>query len=365
MNYKCLIYFLLCVSCVPSNNDISSIKINQNCENIKLSEFCDSVKYIALETTSNSLVGAIGKLQYVNNHFFISDLSQNKIFIFDSQGHFVRHIHREGRGPEEYNMINDFSISPIDTCIYIGDTNNKISKYSFEGKFIKSLNSPNAILAMNFVDNYLYIFSGFHVSHEAKDSVYYASILDMEGNILKTFGNVSSEIARVINNVTGGNIYVKNNKEFLFFYPYQNIVYKYIDNEIKPIIKIDFGEYSLPALTVDNIEKFNSTRFRGFAYLSSVLELKNKLYVWWIDHTKVAKKCLSIIDSRKKQIKTANITDQIIDDFYGSDAKFYIQMIDSDNNLIGINLPVQCPVLSNFLKLNEDDNPIVSVYYIK
>lgn len=365
MNYKYLILFILLVGCVPNTNDMTSVKLNKKYDNIKLSDFCDSVKYIALETTATSLVGAVGKIQYVNQHFFISDLSQNKILIFNSEGHFVRNIFREGRGPEEYNMINDFTISPIDTSIYIGDNNNKINVYSFEGKFIKSLNCSNVILAMNFIDNNLYIFSGFHISDEAKDSVYYASIIDMEGNILKTFGNIASGIARVLKNVTGGNVYVKNNKDFLFFYPYQNTVYRYIDNQIEPTFKVDFGKYSLPPLTVDNIEKFNSTRFSGYAYLSSVLELNNKLYIWWIDHTGIAKKCLSIVDTQNNIIKSANITEQIIDDFYNTDAKFYIQMIDSDKNLIGINLPIQCPILSEFLNLNEDDNPIVSIYYMK
>lgn len=365
MKYLFFIFSILLVSCVPDNNDILMVKIDKKSEKIKLSDFCDSVKYIALETTAASLVGAIGKIQYVNQHFFISDLSQNKILIYDAKGHFVRDILREGRGPEEYNMINDFTISPADTNIYIGDANNKINIYSFKGRFIKSLYSPNLILSMNFIDKNLYIFSGFNIPDKAKDSVSYASIIDESGHVLRTFGNVSSGVARVLNNVTGGNVFVEDNKEFLFFYPYQNIVYKYFRNDVKPIFKVDFGSSSLPALTTENVVGLSSVKFRGYRYLSSVLELRDKLYIWWIDHTDNPKKCLSIVDTQNNMIKTASITEQIIDDFYNSDAKFYIQMIDLDKNLIGINLPIQCPILAKTLNLSEDDNPIISIYYVK
>lgn len=366
--FSIYVLFLILIGCSYYNENYPTITIpiNNFDNGINLSDFFDSVKYVALETSDSSLIGAMGKIQYVNDYFFISDLSQNKILIFNSQGVFIRDIHKEGRGPGEYGMINDFTVSSKDSIIYVGDNNNKINVYSFHGDFVKSFMSSSPILSMNFIDDNLYIFSGLFSSGNMEERIHYATIIDQKGNVLQNFGDIEPEIAGSLNRITGGNIFVKNANEFLFNYPYQDTIYRYTNNKIKDLYYVDFGKYSVPKLTSNNIEKLDATKFRGYAYLSTILELNEKLYIWWINNLETFPvKYLSIVDFKNNEIKTATLIGGFVDDIKNTDGQFYIQMIDSKRNLIGFNLPVQCPVLARYLDLKEDDNPIISIYYPK
>ena len=100
-----------------------TIPVDRIMKQINLSDFVDSVKYIPLETSIHSLIGTPGKVEYCNTYFFLSDLAENKVLIFNQKGRYSHAISREGRGPEEYTMINDFTVSPEDTTILIGDSN--------------------------------------------------------------------------------------------------------------------------------------------------------------------------------------------------------------------------------------------------
>ena len=59
--------------------------------------------------TENCLISDIKKLEFYKNRIFISDRINAKIFVFDSEGNFLRAIGKQGRGPGEYSYMGDFS----------------------------------------------------------------------------------------------------------------------------------------------------------------------------------------------------------------------------------------------------------------
>jgi len=327
--------------------------LNHVTKQLDLSDFVDSVNYIPLETSNNSLIGNPGKAVYCNHYFFISDIGENKILVFDQQGKYSHSIARLGRGPAEYAEISDFTVSPEDTTIFVGDSYGKINCYSFKGNYIKSFFTEKSILSINSVKQKIYI------STDAR--VY---LIDSTGTITHEFGHYDPKLLNRLNYISGGKIFPKNNSEFLFSLPYQDTIYKYSMNQITPKYVIDFGKHSIPEITPNNIQKLNETKLKGYAYLSSMLECKHTLYLWWTNNTNRPQRYFSIINLKNQQI-IHSLSSNINDNLMQTDAQFIPSSMHGENQLIGINLPILSPKLAQKLKLNEDDNPIISIYHLK
>lgn len=101
-------------------------------EEMLLSDVVSDVTYIKLETKDASLIGPIGKLEYINGNIFIQ--SNSLIYMFDNQGNFVRRIGRIGQGPKEY--IRSFDFAADDSLVYVNCAR-KIYKYRIaDGSFV-------------------------------------------------------------------------------------------------------------------------------------------------------------------------------------------------------------------------------------
>ena len=95
-----------------SDREIKEIIINpeKTEDYLDISEvLSDSIDIIPLEVTENCLISDIKKLEFYKNRIFISDRINAKIFVFDSEGNFLRAIGKQGRGPGEYSYMGDFS----------------------------------------------------------------------------------------------------------------------------------------------------------------------------------------------------------------------------------------------------------------
>ena len=76
---------------------------------INLEDIAD-VRYVPLETTDQSLIQGIHKMATSENKIIICDLAQNRVFIFDKEGHLITSINKEGPGPQEYSSIQNFDV---------------------------------------------------------------------------------------------------------------------------------------------------------------------------------------------------------------------------------------------------------------
>lgn len=110
-----------------------------------------NIDYIALETVENSLIPDIWGLKFDSQFIFVLS-AQGGVFQFDRAGKFIRKISSQGRGPEEYNLLQDIAIDSENEKIYLLDMNGKILIFNYDGKFIKSHNLQGQ-----------YMFSKLHV----------------------------------------------------------------------------------------------------------------------------------------------------------------------------------------------------------
>jgi hypothetical protein len=120
------LYYLLVVILLASCNSQSNLQqpdenalyvINsdtiEESEVTMLSSIFKKMKTIILETTDESVIGAVGRVQVFDNYIFIlDDKNPHKLFAFNKEGKFIRLIGNVGYGPGEYIRPNDFTIDP-------------------------------------------------------------------------------------------------------------------------------------------------------------------------------------------------------------------------------------------------------------
>ncbi len=84
----------------------------------------------------NNFISHMTKLIFANDRYFIYDIIQRKILVFNSNGDFLNNIGTRGRGPGEYMELRDFQI--YNNNVYLLDWN-KIKIFNFDGIFQKEL----------------------------------------------------------------------------------------------------------------------------------------------------------------------------------------------------------------------------------
>jgi hypothetical protein len=83
----------------------------------KLSSISSDIEYIPLQTTDSSMISRINKISITDKSIFIATLDE--ILWFDQKGNYSGKLNKKGRGPDEYNYLSDFDVSPDDNNIMV------------------------------------------------------------------------------------------------------------------------------------------------------------------------------------------------------------------------------------------------------
>jgi hypothetical protein len=115
----------------------------KNEQTVLLSSIGKELEYIPLETTSNSLMGEILRIEFTQDYIFITANPSNGLLQFDRKGKFIRIVGGKGRGPGEYPGINDFCVDQKNEKVYISCWDaSQVLEYNFNGEYIRSLERP-------------------------------------------------------------------------------------------------------------------------------------------------------------------------------------------------------------------------------
>jgi len=163
-----------------------SILIGNTSKEISTNDLFNEFEYISLETSENSIFGAIDKLIIYDDKYYILDLKTNKIYVFRQDGSFVLTIGSIGKGPGEYTHLADFVIDEEKKRIIILGFYSTIYIYDLNGIFIqqKQLLSSPLWSMCSFRDGF--VFSNNHES--IGGSLIY--IFDNDFNLIGTMGEV-------------------------------------------------------------------------------------------------------------------------------------------------------------------------------
>ena len=106
---------------------------------IKLDEWAKDVRFIPLETSDSVLLtGYIPQIVYYQDKLLV--FNNNKIYLFNPEGKFIRTIGTKGEGPEEYISAGNPWVGP--EGIHIDDNNKWIKTYGWDGKWKRTTPVP-------------------------------------------------------------------------------------------------------------------------------------------------------------------------------------------------------------------------------
>lgn len=123
IKYLPLLICSLFISCQSSDKASSEGEIKlkiplykETSKEVKISDLLEDAFYVPLETKEDNLLGEIEKIKFDDNRIYL--LSQNALSCYDMEGNYIFGLDRVGRGPGEYQKLNDFV---VDDAIYLFD----------------------------------------------------------------------------------------------------------------------------------------------------------------------------------------------------------------------------------------------------
>lgn len=286
---------ILCIfSCRNSKVEdlgIPTIDIENNInsfETVNLSTIAEEVEYIPLETNENCLVGEIRNLIVSEDRFFLVGL--NFCRIFSRQGKFIGNAGSLGGGPGQYSSITSSSVDEKNKRIFLLANINKIFEYSFDGRFIRSIDLMDILDISDKVDlsdptkgfiiaDCLFFNDSIFCCTRQRlkgNEPYVAFFFDNRGKIIKSLANnykhskKNDGIILIFDDIS-----ITKGNEFTLFDQMSDTVFSLNkDLERIPTFSFRFGKYKRP------VEAFEDIKINSGSYLkaSQIIETKSNVF---------------------------------------------------------------------------------------
>ena len=214
---------------------------------VKLSDlgFVD-IEYIPLETNGQSLISGINLVYFTDysmNKIISGDgyyLIQNrgKILKFREDGTFITNIGKAGRGPGEFNQIEDTGIEKENQITYVvSGFQKKFFLYSPGGVFIKTFNVKSYIREFRFVEGGILCYCGNNSGINESSFI----LIDKLGNIIKSFSNIYKFNQKSGFGFTHENLFYGFSNKIFKKEIYSDTVYVFENFDFKPHIVLKVG----------------------------------------------------------------------------------------------------------------------------
>lgn len=187
--YVYIIALLSCMAChskrmVKEENRWNLAVVMESEKATTLEELADSVVYIPLETSDSCLLSNGAYLLYADScDIFVR--SNNCLFHFDANGHYLNKIGKKGMAPGEYARLQSVCVDKENRRLFYFTGNNKGQYWGYTGEFQKEINLQCEGKTFSQC-----ITSGHHIVAEQReytDKGLKTSIVffDMDGNFLQ------------------------------------------------------------------------------------------------------------------------------------------------------------------------------------
>lgn len=368
------IIFASCTSISSFNSDeLEQININ-----ISDSEGFISASYIIKSDSAsvikidNSHIVSTTDVKICDGSFYFVSPIENTIDIFSSNGAYLRSIGKWGQGPGEYTAISDFY--PTSNYIYILDFYiKKIFVYDYNNTCVREIKLDKIIGNKLFViGDAIYLINEFSDTPMGKYHLFRISP-DNEIEAFIPFKNVPGLAAE--------EPYSSNGEVIYYISRADNIIYCISEDDVRPVYKLNFGEYTLPdkyykldarELMVNGIDnKYCSGIDRILAsekYLFLFFWIGESRYIALYDITKnkLSHVCKGF-DARQmlfaKGISHFTINDGCLYDIYSADfLKFQMEIWKPFPNIDKAYVK-EMENLKN--SISDEDNPVIFKFYLK
>jgi len=272
--------------------DCRVIEVDFNSAKGKYEDYFLYRSFITLETTEESLVQWIDKVEFYNDTIFVLDSRQSIVFVFDSTGKYISKIDRKGRSGEEYLSVSDFFIDGSNRIYVYDGRQGVLILYDFKGLCINRIEVEKGYSFTKLPDNNWLFYLGNGFAIDGEDTFYnilvYNENFTLIDNVLPfnaymqglkhTYGSVKS----VISNYDSTTYILPLLSNYIYSYCPKNsrvecsykVVFKNKQNEIanakmKPKEIEDnlkkMGEGLIPS-RINNFYKIGNSVFFSFSY---------------------------------------------------------------------------------------------------
>lgn len=217
-------------------------------------------QFIRLETNEEVLIASYNKILLYDELIFIlsNSFDQQAIFIFDTDGNFQLKIDERGRGPGEYEEINDFYIDTESREVGVL-TFSRIIKYNFQGEYTGETIDlfEHRVLRIQYWNDKLYAYAlALEEGGWRNDRTMSFAAFNNNGTLLYKDIPVSNSV--LMYNLRKEN-YLTGSEDAVYFNHFaSDTIYRATDTHLFPEFVLDYGPHTLPA----NVkEQFLSERF--------------------------------------------------------------------------------------------------------
>ncbi len=371
-----LLFALSVVACSRKAND-DNLVINlkpDNAKSIDLKEWCKSIELVQLETSPKSLIASCHKIIEHDERYYILDLDQRAIFVFNKQGEFVFTTKDLiGKGLSEYASIVDFDINSFNNEIEILDApSRKIKIYDLNGNYNRTILLASELLPLGHFkpitkDTYIFYTKG---GQRRDESLLFYSVKMKK--IVKKTGKLPDNVHFLPTTMNVPFHQINDHVYFNYTFP-SNSIYL-IDKEhldIAKILELDFGKYTF---TIDQLPKkkrkdFYRTFMRNndeYAFIINIVENDKNLFVHFLLHKNIF---IAKIDKATRETKICFNETNLMGQLPPAN-------LIKDNVLIYVCEPgylryvISEELLDNTSKdiisnINESDNPVIIKYTLR
>jgi len=340
-----------------------------------LADLARNVRYIPLETTKEAMLSPT-KVIYVNDNIYVLNRDQ-KVFLFNGEGKFVRQIGVIGKGPEEYSGAQGMEVSPDGSLIYLYYTRESvIYTYNREGKKINSIpiTYPSWRYAPLRGGGQIMISPYGSFSPDSANFLFY--VQDESGKLRKRYP--STQVIRMTGDFSIGAFFVDPVRT-LAYQPFCDTVFELgPEGELAPVFYLNFGKHKAPDELYADMN--NTMDPKEHYYLRpELIQTKDELF---ISIREMRKKHIGIYNFKDGNIYSIDSGDGLIPNNYDGGPGFWPSGTDGNKLVYRVIEPINlleddhekldgktvagnknaAAVYQDLLtKINENDNPILMV----
>lgn len=208
-----------------------------------------------LETNDSCLLMSVGKVVSDADVWYVFDDCRPALYVFGSDGRFIRQIARRGQGPGEYSLLVDFALDSLRKEILLLSPYGYCLVYGQDGEFIRRVQLPDKPNYQSLVvlqDGNYALWSCVEAEEEG------ITLVDTMGTYLKGYWHND----RMVDLLQLMPFYTYTGKAY-FTTAFDNPVYEITVDTLKPSYRWDFGGKNLdarkltPYLAVENPSEKN------------------------------------------------------------------------------------------------------------
>lgn len=267
----CLIYILSACN----NSSINTVKVDENgviklridpmsFHDDQFSDLIEDVSLIQLETSTESLIGEIGKIEIKRDKIFIQDKSLHEIKIFNIDGKYLGKISNKHQGPGGYIDIFSFSASKDGELIEIYDNRGfKFRTYNLNNEFIEEFSIDYLVSDfMKLENDKKVVYSGFLPSYNMDGFPNSSRLLFAnKSDVYQSAFDYEYSESNPIRNIVGGfrNLSYYGDTIVLGAEIADFDIYHIFEDSIKKKYQIDFGDEFMPPINMNSSEELLRT----------------------------------------------------------------------------------------------------------